>query len=176
VGREIQGLLPCVTTRLDPPVKMFDGSEAPLCAGAGGSGGPAEEVEQGSIIIVVGTDAPLSPDQLKRVVRRVALGMGRMGSVNGNGSGDIFIAFSTANRGVDWGNSGGPIKFPPPTMVRLPAGAMDPMFTATVEATEEAIINAMLAAETMTGADYWRSYALPADRVREILKAHGRLN
>jgi L-aminopeptidase/D-esterase-like protein len=61
-------------------------------------------------------------------------------------------------------------------MVRLPAGAMDPMFTATVEATEEAIINAMLAAETMTGADYWRSYALPADRVREILKAHGRLN
>ena len=179
VGREIADLMPCVAARVDPPIRMGDGSEPPLCQpSSGGSGGSqegvGEEREQGSIIIVVGTDAPLSPDQLKRIVRRVVLGMGRMGANNGNGSGDIFIAFSTANRGVDWGNSGPP-KMPPPTMVRLPSGAIDPLFTATVEATEEAIINALLAAETMTGADHWRSYALPHDRLVASLKRHGRL-
>jgi L-aminopeptidase/D-esterase-like protein len=135
---------------------------------------PAEDPEQGSIIIVVATDAPLSPDQLKRVVRRVALGMGRMGSINGNGSGDIFLAFSTANRGVDWGNSGRST-LPAPTMQRLGSGLMDPLFTATVEATEEAILNAMLAAETMTGADYRRAWALPHDQVRSILAKYNRL-
>jgi D-aminopeptidase len=175
VGREIPSLMPCVTQRVDPPVRLGDGSEPPICQpAAGGPGGTPEEAEQGSIIIVVGTDAPLSPDQLKRVVRRVVLGMGRMGSNNGNGSGDIFIAFSTANRGIDWGNSA-PAKSPPPTMTRLQSGAIDPLFTATVEATEEAIINALLAAETMTGADYWRSYALPHDQLVASLKRHGRL-
>ena len=175
VGREIQGLVPCVTRRLDPPVKLFDGSLAPTCEeGANQGPAPREEPEQGSIIIVVGTDAPLSPDQLKRIVRRVVLGMGRMGSNNGNGSGDIFIAFSTANRGIDWGNSA-PAKSPPPSMTRLQSGAIDPLFTATVEATEEAIINAMIAAETMTGADYWRSYALPHDQMAASLRRHGRL-
>jgi L-aminopeptidase/D-esterase-like protein len=174
VGREITGHAPCLAQRIDPPIRMGDGSEPPLCDGAAPSGGPADEVEQGSIIIVVATDAPLSPDQLKRVIRRVVLGMGRMGSNNGNGSGDIFLAFSTANRGVDWGNSGPP-RMPPPTMTRLASGSMDPVFTATVEATEEAIVNAMLAAETMTGADYWRSYAIPHDQVKAILAKHGRL-
>jgi L-aminopeptidase/D-esterase-like protein len=175
VGREIKGLTPFVAVKIDPPIKMFDGSEAPLCEPSAGSREePAEEPEQGSIIIVVGTDAPLSPDQLKRIVRRVVLGMGRMGSNNGNGSGDIFIAFSTANRGIDWGNSG-PAKSPPPTMTRLQSGAIDPLFTATVEATEEAIVNALMAAETMTGADYWRSYALPHDQVKEILGRYGRI-
>ncbi|MBK8058900.1 MAG: P1 family peptidase [Gemmatimonadetes bacterium] len=120
------------------------------------------------------TDAPLSPDQLKRVVRRVALGLGRMGSINGNGSGDIFIAFSTANRGVDWGNSGRST-LPAPTMQRLGSGLVDPLFTATVEATEEAIINAMLAAETMTGADYRRAWALPHDQVKAILAKYNRV-
>jgi L-aminopeptidase/D-esterase-like protein len=175
VGREITGHAPCVARRLDPPVRLGDGSEPPLCDGAAApSEGPADEPEQGSIIIVVATDAPLSPDQLKRVIRRVVLGMGRMGSNNGNGSGDIFLAFSTANRGVDWGNSGPP-RMPPPTMTRLGSGSMDPIFTATVEATEEAIVNAMLAAETMTGADYWRSYAIPHEQVKAILAKHGRL-
>ena len=179
VGREISDLMPCLASRVDPPVRLGDGSEPPPCPpSSGGPGGSQEgtmdEREQGSIIIVVGTDAPLSPDQLKRVVRRVVLGMGRMGANNGNGSGDIFIAFSTANRGVDWGNSGPP-KSPPPTMVRLPSGAIDPLFTATVEATEEAIINALLAADTMTGADGLRVYALPHDRLLAAMRKYGRL-
>ncbi|MFN0181067.1 MAG: P1 family peptidase [Gemmatimonadales bacterium] len=175
VGREVTGLDPCVAQRIDPPVTAFDGTPFPICGGGSGDADqPAEEPEQGSIIIVVATDAPLSPDQLKRVVRRVALGMGRMGSNNGNGSGDIFIAFSTANRGVDWGNSARST-LPAPTMQRLGSGLMDPLFTATVEATEEAIINAMLAAETMTGADYRRAWALPHDQVRAILAKYNRL-
>jgi L-aminopeptidase/D-esterase-like protein len=176
VGREIKGVDYCVAAAVDPPIKTFDGRPVPICGSTPSpSDQPAEEPEQGSIIIVVGTDAPLSPDQLKRVVRRVALGMGRMGSNNGNGSGDIFIAFSTANRGIDWGNSG-PSTLPPPTMQRLGSGLMDPIFTATVEATEEAIINAMLAAETMTGADYRRAWAIPHDQVKEILARYNRLS
>jgi L-aminopeptidase/D-esterase-like protein len=97
-----------------------------------------------------------------------------MGSNNGNGSGDIFLAFSTANRGVDWGNSGRAV-LPAPTMQRLGSGRIDPLFTATVEATEEAIINAMLAARTMTGADYRRAWAIPHDQVRAILAKYNRL-
>ncbi|MBM4189008.1 MAG: P1 family peptidase [Gemmatimonadetes bacterium] len=175
VGREVTGVDPCVERQIDPPLTTFDGRTIPVCrGGSGGSEQPAEEPEQGSIIIVVATDAPLSPDQLKRMVRRVALGMGRMGSNNGNGSGDIFIAFSTANRGVDWGNSGRST-LPAPTMTRLGSGLMDPLFTATVDATEEAIINAMLAAETMTGADYRRAWALPHDQVTAILARYNRL-
>ena len=175
VGREVTGVDPCVAQRLDPPVTAFDGTAIPVCGVTPTpSEQPAEEPEQGSIIIVLATDAPLSPDQLKRVVRRIALGMGRMGSNNGNGSGDIFIAFSTANRGVDWGNSGRST-LPPPTMQRLGSGLMDPLFTATVDATEESILNAMLAAETMTGADYRRAWAIPHDQVRSILRKYNRL-
>ena len=122
---------------------------------------------------MIGTDAPLTPDQLKRIVKRVSLGMGRMGSRHGNGSGDIFIAFSTANSGADAGNSG--FSMTPATVSRLVSSALDPLFLATVEATEEAIINAMLAAETMTGADYWRAYAIPHDQVQAVLRKHGRL-
>jgi L-aminopeptidase/D-esterase-like protein len=171
----VTGLEPCVAQRIDPPLTAVDGRPLPVCgAPPGGAEAPAEDPEQGSIIIVVATDAPLSPDQLKRVVRRVALGMGRMGSINGNGSGDIFLAFSTANRGVDWGNSGRST-LPAPTMQRLGSGLVDPLFTATVEATEEAIINAMLAAETMTGADYRRAWALPHDQVKAILAKYNRL-
>src|SRR4029450_13846071 len=129
----------------------------------------SKHTEQGLIIVAVATDPPLTPDQLKRVARRVSLGMGRMGTIHGNGSGDIFVAFSTANRGADWGNSESarPL-LPPPSVARLTSGAMEPIFTATVEATEEAIINAMVAAETMTGADYWRSYAIPHDQLRAV--------
>ena len=135
-----------------------------------------EDPEQGSIIVVVATDAPVTPDQLKRLARRVSLGMGRMGSNHGNGSGDIFIAFSTANRGADWGNSHpGRPSLPSPSITRLASGAMDPLFTATVEATEEAIINAMVAADTMTGVNYLRSHAIPHDQLRSVLRKHGRL-
>ena len=180
VGREVKDVDPCVEQLIDPPLKAFDGSPIPLCPPPAhpptrpSVPPPAEAPEQGSIIIVAGTDAPLSPDQLKRMVRRVALGLGRMGSINGNGSGDIFIAFSTANRGADWGNSGRST-LPPPTMTRLGSGLMDPIFTATIEATEEAILNALVAAETMTGADYRRSWALPHDQVRAILAEYNRL-
>ena len=175
VGREMTGVDPCVAERLDPPITAFDGVAYPVCdVAVPPSEQPAEDPESGSIIIVVATDAPVSPDQLKRVVRRVALGMGRLGSVNGNGSGDIFLAFSTANRGVDWGNSSRET-FPVPTMQRLRARMMTPLFTATVEATEEAVVNAMLAADDMDGADYVRSWALPHDQLKAILRKYNRL-
>jgi L-aminopeptidase/D-esterase-like protein len=123
---------------------------------------------EGSIIVVVATDAPLLPHQLRRVVRRVALGVGRMGGFGGNSSGDIFVAFSTANAGVAARD----------TVARaelLPNGRIDPLFHATVQATEEAILNAMLAAETMTGANALRVFALPHDRLVAALRKHGRL-
>lgn len=100
--------------------------------------------------------------------------MGRMGSIHGNGSGDIFIAFSTANPGVDRGNSGGVTPLAP-SVTRLPSGMLNPLFSATIEAAEEAIVNAMIAAETMTGADYWRSYAIPHEPLKQILRKYGRL-
>jgi D-aminopeptidase len=177
VGHEIKGYEPCVAERTDPPVRGANGQLVPVCDEKIASARPVHEgPEQGSIIVVVATDAPITPDQLKRLARRVSLGLGRMGSIHGNGSGDIFIAFSTANHGADWGNSGrGLPTAPPPSVVRLPSGAMEPLFTGTVEATEEAVINAMVAAETMTGADYWRSYAIPHDQLREVLRKHGRL-
>jgi L-aminopeptidase/D-esterase-like protein len=123
--------------------------------------------EHGSIIIVVATDAPLLPHQLERIVKRAALGLGREGSIAGNGSGDIFVAFSTANPGA--GADTGRI-----ALTMLPNDRIDPLFAATVQATEEAITNAMLAAETMTGADSVRAQALPHDRLREIMRKYNR--
>jgi D-aminopeptidase len=129
---------------------------------------PAYESDTGSIIVVVATDAPLIPTQLKRVARRVSLGLGRDGSYSGDGSGDIFIAFSTANGGA-MGAKG------PHAVTMLPNDELDPVFLATVQATEEAIVNAMIAAETMTGINNRRVIALPHDRLREALKKYGRL-
>lgn len=172
VGREIQGYEPCVAQRVDPPVRAGAGLLVPLCTARVSARAP-EEREQGSIIVVIATDAPLTPDQLKRVVKRVSLGMGRMGSRHGNGSGDIFIAFSTANRDADNGNSASAIT--PATIARLASGALDPLFLATIEATEEAIINALVAAQTMTGADYWRYFAIPHNQLQAVLRKHGRL-
>ena len=168
VGREIEGYGACVTQKIDPPVRL-GGADMPLCNTTGASG--SEEAEQGSIIVVIGTNAPLTPDQLRRVVRRVSLGMGRMGTRHGNGSGDIFVAFSTANQGADAGNSAPGVS--PVQVTRMPSGGMDPIFMATVEATEEAIVNAMIAAETMTGADYIRFYAIPHEPLQEALRKHG---
>ena len=122
----------------------------------------------GSIIVVVATDAPLIPTQLKRVARRVALGLGRDGSFSGDGSGDIFIAFSTANLGAAGTKGTRDIKM-------MPNEQLNPVFLATVQATEEAVINAMVAAETMTGANNLTVYALPHDRLREVLKKYDRL-
>jgi D-aminopeptidase len=122
----------------------------------------------GSIIVVVATDAPLIPTQLKRVARRVTLGLGRDGSYSGNGSGDIFIAFSTANPGAISTNG---LR----QLTMLPNDDLDPIFLATVQATEEAVINTMVAAETMTGVDNHTVIALPHDRLREVLKKYNRL-
>jgi D-aminopeptidase len=124
--------------------------------------------ESGSIIIVVATDAPLLPHQLKRVARRAAMGLARNGSVAGNGSGDLFIAFSTANpeagRAEDLAS-----------LTMFPNDRLSPLFEATVQATEECIINAMVAAETLVGANGTKVVALPHDRLRDILRKHNRL-
>jgi D-aminopeptidase len=124
--------------------------------------------DTGSIIIVVATDAPLIPTQLKRVARRASLGLARNGSYSGDGSGDIFIAFSTANGKAVSAKGAHPISM-------LPNDSLDPIFLATVQATEEAIVNAMVAADTMTGIDNHKVMGLPHDRLRELLKKYNRL-
>lgn len=125
----------------------------------------------GSIIIVVATDAPMLPHQVKRLARRATLGLGRTGSVSGNGSGDIFIAFSTANPNAA---AASPSNVPM-NVSMLPNDSLNPVFEATVQATEEAIINAMVGAETMTGIAGHKVYALPHDKLRETLKKYNRL-
>ena len=131
--------------------------------------GEVYKEETGSIIIVVATDAPLLPHQLKRLARRASLGLARTGSVSGNGSGDLFLAFSTANPNV---------ANPDQLMhnVRtIPNDLMDPIFTGVVQATEEAIVNALVDNHSMTGRDDHRVDALPHDRLRELLKKFNRL-
>jgi L-aminopeptidase/D-esterase-like protein len=130
--------------------------------------GTIRSQEAGSIIVVVATDAPLIPTQLKRVARRVSLGLGRNGSYSGDGSGDIFIAFSTAN-------SESMASKKVHSIDMLPNDSLDPIFLATVQATEEAIINAMVAAPTMTGIDNHTILGLPHDRLREVLQKYNRL-
>jgi L-aminopeptidase/D-esterase-like protein len=129
---------------------------------------PRARDEHGSIIIVVATDAPLLPHQLKRLARRAALGLARNGSVAGNGSGDIFIAFGTANAGA-----ADPERLV--TVSMLPNDLMNPLFSATVQATEEAIINAMVASPTMTGIDGHVAVGLPHDQLRAVLRKYNRL-
>ena len=127
----------------------------------------------GSIIVIVATDAPLIPTQLKRIAKKVSLGLGRDGSYSGDGSGDIFLAFSTANPGAVSPKSDQPHNVHPLTM--LPNDSLDPIFLATVQATEEAVVNAMVAAETMKGIDDHEVIALPHERLREVLKKYNRL-
>ena len=126
-----------------------------------------DDLTRGSIIVVVATDAPLQPQQLQRLVERVPLGIGRMGGYGSNGSGDIFISFSTANPGI-WEGRG------THTMEILPNSAMTELFPAVIQATEEAILNAMVAAETMTGRDGVTAHALPHDRLQEVLRKYNR--
>ena len=122
----------------------------------------------GSIIVVVATDAPLIPTQLKRVARRVSLGMGRTGSFGSDGSGDIFIAFSTANPGAA-------VSKGVRQLAMLPNQRLNPIFLATVQATEEAIVNAMVAAKTMKGINDFEVIGLPHDKLREVLRKYNRL-
>ena len=125
--------------------------------------------EQGSIIVIVATDAPFLPHQLKRLVRRVPLGIGLVGGRGGNSSGDIFLAFSTANQQM-MGKNHHSVQ-----LEMLPNEMMDPFFDAVTQATEEAILNAMITATTMDGIHGNKFYAIPHDRIREILKKYNRL-
>jgi L-aminopeptidase/D-esterase-like protein len=124
--------------------------------------------ETGSIIVIVATDAPLLPHQLKRLAQRVSLGIAKVGGIGGNGSGDIFLAFSTANKNAFNRNKEEAIQVYPNDKINV-------LFDATIQATEEAILNAMVAAETMEGINGNKAYALPHDRVIEILKKYNRL-
>ena len=127
-----------------------------------------DDLDRGSIIVVVATDAPLISHQLKRLARRVSLGLGRNGSISGNGSGDIFIAFSAANPGADGADHVVELKM-------LPNDLIEKVFASTVQATEEAVINAMVAAKTMIGIENHKVIALPHDKLREVLKKYNRL-
>jgi D-aminopeptidase len=163
VGLEIPDLLACTASN-DPAAAR--GNARRCDAGASPRDDEMQKAD-GSIIIVIATDAPLLPHQLKRIATRAALGVGRMGGKGENGSGDIFLAFSTANPRAAYGRDTARV-------VMLPNERVSALFTATVQATEEAIVNAMLGAETMTGANDRRVYALPVDRLRTAMAKYGR--
>src|SRR5262245_39725712 len=131
--------------------------------------GEVYKEESGSCIAVVATDAPLLPSQLKRLARRVSLGLARTGTISGNGSGDLFIAFSTANPNV-----AAPDQITH-SVKTMPNDLMDPIFAAVADATEEAVVNALVDNHSMTGRDNHRVEALPHDRLRELLKKYNRL-
>jgi L-aminopeptidase/D-esterase-like protein len=164
VGEEITDLQACIANHDPMPNPPAPGQRRPCDAP---SGPTRDDEEMGSIIVVVATDAPLLPHQLKRIATRVALGVGRSGGFGGNGSGDIFVAFSTANPGATGAADTVSVRM-------LSNPRMTPLFGATAQATEEAIVNAMLAADTMTGANDLRVYALPVDRLKAIMKKYGR--
>ena len=132
---------------------------------------PANKRQEGdgSIIVIVATDAPLFPHQLKRIAHRIPLGIGAVGGRGSNGSGDIFLAFSTANpKAFNRKNSG--------TVKTFPNDKISPLFEATVQVVEESIVNAMIAAETMEGINNNKAYALPHGKLMEILKKYNRAN
>ncbi len=150
IGRELRdSLMP----KFDPPSGKLSG---------------ALKNEIGSIIIVLATDAPLLPDQLKRLAQRIPLGLTRTGAIGGNGSGDIFIAFSTANKNAFSLEKAQQI-------TTMPNDHMDALFAATIQATEEAIINALFAGKTLVGINGNTMYGLPKERVVQIMKKYNRL-
>jgi D-aminopeptidase len=164
VGEEITDLQPCIANN-EPDVPE---SRRRHCDSPGTGDVGVDVPEQGSIIVVVATDAPLLPDQLKRIATRVSLGVGRQGGFGGNGSGDIFIAFSTANP-RSWSSDS------VTSVRRLSNDRITPLFQATAQATEAAITNALLAAETTTGANDLRIFAMPVDRMLEAMRKYGRM-
>ena len=164
VGEEITDLQPCIANN-EPDAPN---ARRPRCNAAGGGASGIDAPEQGSIIVIVATDAPLMPDQLKRVATRVALGVGRQGGFGGNGSGDIFVAFSTANPRSWSSDSVSSVR-------RLSNDRITPLFQATAQATEAAITNALLAAETTTGANDLRIFAMPVDRMLDAMRKYGRM-
>ncbi|MCC6539663.1 MAG: P1 family peptidase, partial [Bryobacterales bacterium] len=171
VGRDITDLRACTTMEQTRP---WIGRRMRPCTSTRARGAdPAEaaaEMGRGSIIAVVATDAPLLPHQLKRIARRVGMGLGKLGSWAGNGSGDLFLAFSTANAGASQA------KDLATKLEMIPNDTIDPLFRATIEATEESVVNAMLAAPAVsTGVDGIRIHGLPGARVVEVLKKYGRM-
>ena len=126
--------------------------------------------DDGSLIVIIGTDAPLLPHQLKRLAKRATIGMARTGSLGGNGSGDIFLAFSTANSNVTHGDETGLSN-----IQTLSNDHIDPVLFASAFATEEAIINAMIAAQDMKGHKDVDIKALPHDKVQEVLRQYNRI-
>ncbi len=175
VGREIQDLRPCVEMAQS---RFWAAGYRPCAPGTASlredHAEVAEQFGRGSIVIIIATDAPFLPHQLKRIARRAGMGLGKLGSWAGNSSGDLFLAFSTANAGVAGDDPG---TTPNPAKVDMVSNnTIDPFFRATIEATEEAVVNAMLAApERFTGADGLRMYGLPGKRVVEILRKYGRM-
>jgi L-aminopeptidase/D-esterase-like protein len=163
VGAEIPDLTPC----LDTTGPVTERERPARCATGPGPGGMEPE-EAGSIIVVVATDAPLLPHQLKRVAKRVTLAIGKMGGLGGNSSGDIFVAFSTANPGAASATGH-------PSVTFIANEGINAVFEASVQATEESIVNALVAAETMKGANDLRVTALPHDRLRDVLRRYNRL-
>jgi D-aminopeptidase len=168
VGQYLTDLLPCHDTNETVTTPTF-----PRCGSAEGGTEPLsmrgiDDDPGGSIIIVVATDAPLLPHQLSRVARRAGMGLAHAGSVASNASGDLFIAFSTANEDA-WAAES------TTAVAMLPNGALNPIFEATVQATAEAILNSMIGAETMVGADWIRVEALPRSRLQDVLRQNNRL-
>ena len=167
IRTEITDLGMCTT--LDEQLTRAWTRGIPKCSGNRGSEeGMGEHEGRGSIIVVVATDAPLLPHQLERLTRRVGMGLGRLGSWAANGSGDLVIAFSTGNPNAARGDSTASLKM-------WPNDRIDGLFRATIDATEEAIVNAMLAAQTTTGADGIRAFGLPGDRVVAALRKYNRM-
>lgn len=141
LGQEIEGFLPINNTTAPKP-------------------------GTGSIVAVVATDAPVIPMQLSKMCRRVSIGIGRLGSGYGNGSGDIFLAFSTANEDA--------YSYTTSTITLLGDERMDPLYRAVADAVEEAVLNALCGAESMVGKDFNQYFALPGEQVTAILKRHGK--
>ncbi|QRN99636.1 P1 family peptidase [Archangium violaceum] len=164
VGEELPDLRACTTGDGAPSNPLI--TDMPRCSKQGASRQSFPE-GMGSIIVVVATDAPLLPHQLGRLARRVPLGIAKMGGLGEDGSGDLFLAFSTQ---ATLPPTPGPVA----PVSTLDNERMNPLFEATVQATQEAILNAMLAADTMTGADGIRVFALPHDRLMEAMKKYGR--
>ena len=167
IGEEIRDLTACRS--IDLPIGAEqEARDLRPCADGATRDDTTEPTELGSIIAVVATDAPLLPHQLKRIATRVSLGIGRVGGYASNGSGDIFIAFSTANPRTAMANDS-------TQLTMLSNARISTLFTATVQATEEAIVNALLAAQTMEGVNGTRVYGLPASRVMDALRKYGRV-
>lgn len=170
VGREITDLRACTTL---PQSRPWMQSRMKPCdtarAAHRDTAEEAAELGRGSIVAIVATDAPLLPHQLKRIARRVGMGLGKLGSWAGNGSGDLFLAFSTANATASRGAGIAALEM-------FPNDAIDPLFRATIQATEEAVVNAMLAAPAaFNGADGMRLFGLPGPRLVEVLRKYGRM-